>query len=31
MFKNVFFSQNLTFHEIMWKNMAQLGRPQMTI
>jgi len=29
MFKNFFF--NLAIYEIMWKNMVQPGRPQMTI
>jgi HKD family nuclease len=26
-----FFSENCAFYEIMWKNSAQLGRPQTTI
>ena len=26
-----FFSENRTFYEIMWKNIAERGRPQMTI
>jgi hypothetical protein len=30
MFSN-FFSKNLVVHEIMWKNMVQPDRPQMTV
>jgi hypothetical protein len=30
MFSNFFF-ENLVVHEIMWKNMVQPDRPQMTI
>jgi len=30
MFKD-FFSKNLAFYEIMWKNIVQPDRPQMTI
>jgi hypothetical protein len=26
-----FFLENRAFYEIMWKNTAELGRPQMTI
>jgi len=28
---SITFFKNCTFHEIMWKNTVQLGRPQMTI
>jgi len=28
---NIIFSENRAVHEIMWKNIVQLGRPQMTI
>jgi hypothetical protein len=31
MFNNVFFSINRAVYEIMWKNIVELGRPQMTI
>jgi hypothetical protein len=28
---SIIFSENLAFYEIMWKNMVEPGRPQMTI
>ena len=28
---NIFFPENRPVHEIMWKNLAERGRPQMTI
>jgi hypothetical protein len=28
---NIFFSENRAIYEIMWKNMVQPGRPQMTV
>jgi hypothetical protein len=31
MFNNFFFSENRAFREIMWKNIVQPDRPQMTI
>ena len=30
MYNNSFFSENLAVYEIMWKNMAQTEKPQMT-
>jgi len=30
-FSNFFFSDNLAVYEIMWKNIVEGGRPQMTI
>ena len=31
MFNNFFFFENLAVYEMMWKNMVELGRPQVTI
>jgi len=31
MFNKVFFSENRAVYEIMWKNVVELDRPQMTI
>ena len=30
-FSNIFFFENCAVYEIMWKNIVELGRPQMTI
>ena len=31
MLSNIFFKKNRTVYEIMWKNVVEPGRPQMTI
>jgi len=31
MFSNFFFPKNQDVCEVMWKNVIQLGRPQMTV